>query len=98
MNQYNEYITISAEEEPEINLKDLFAGLLLRWKQILACILVCALLGCGVAFLRATTPASLNDRLENARAQLTEEQVADVESLYARYVGYQEYQRRLQDN
>lgn len=81
-----------------VDLRDLCAYLFLRWKSILASIIAFVILGCVVAFLHASTPASYSERLENARMQLTAEQASDIESLRARYVGYQEYQRSLQDD
>lgn len=98
MNSNNSVLCGNDDAGLEIDLKDLLACILLCWKSVLACILIFILLGCGVAYSRASTPASFTERLESARSQLTEEQAADVESLRARYVGYQEYQRSLQDD
>lgn len=94
----NQYL---AEGEMEIDLADLLGQILIRWKFVALCLLICAVLGCGFAFFRAsgTEPAApAVERIQSAHDALTEEQAATVESLLRRSVIYQTYRSQLQEN
>ena len=59
MSQYQGQIPyMMPEDDAETDLRDLLAAVLLRWKAVLACILIFGLLGCGTAFLRAAAASS----------------------------------------
>lgn len=102
MNENN--ITVMAvpatdEDETELDLLDLLATMLLKWKQILAWFLICAILGCGYATMKNsrsnTEPVTLRKALESTREQLTEDKALAVERLFLQYLSYQDLQRDL---
>ena len=102
MNEKN--ITLMAmpsvnEEFTEIDLRDLLADFLLKWKRILALLLIGALLGFGAAKMKAakqvTEPVTLEKAIENARARLSEDDTLMAEQLYFQYLGYRDYQKEM---
>ena len=86
------------EEETELDLRDLLAELLLKWKAILALLLVGAVLGFGWAHFRnrnVTEPVAIEKAVENARAQLSEDKAVAVEQLFFQYVNYLNLQKEM---
>ena len=86
------------DKERSVDLTDLLAAILLRWKTVIACFLIFVILGVGISFVFATSSVPLSEQITSARDELTEEEIADVENLRARYLAYQDYQRTLQDD
>ena len=77
------------EEEQEIDVMDALAQVLLKWKTVLACLLVFAVLGCGFAFLRKQEIPSVADRIEGTRAALTADKANEAEAIFAAYCALQ---------
>lgn len=81
-----------------IELPDLLAVVLLKWKGILALMLVGAVLGFGWAQFKnrnAAEPGSVEEAMEAAREQLPEDQAIVVEQLFLQYVNYLNLQKEM---
>ena len=100
MNENN--ITVVAkpaqkQDEIELDLRDLLANLLLKWKTILAVLLIGAILGFGVAQMKSgkeTEPVS-EEAIATAREKLASDKATMVEQLFFQYVGYKELQEDI---
>lgn len=94
-------MTVPAEEEDEteLNLLDLLATCLLQWKKILALLLIGALLGCGWAYIKNANskmePVEIEQAVEDARGQLSEDKAVAVEQLFFQYVNYLNLQKEM---
>lgn len=96
-------ITVVAQPEQThdgvlIDLPDLLAVVLLRWKSILALLLVGALLGFGWARFKnshTAEPASAEEAIDAARELLSEDKAVAVEQLFFQYVSYLELQKEM---
>lgn len=87
------------EEDTEIDLRDLLAELLLKWKAILALLLVGAILGCSIALMQGggeKKPITDED-IANARALVASDKAATVDQLFFQYVSYKELQEDIRD-
>ena len=85
------------EDETELDLLDLLAVVLLKWKMILAVLLIGALLGFGVTKLKGgkeTEPVS-EEAINTARDTLATDKATMVEQLFFQYVGYKELQEDI---
>ena len=87
--------------EKNVDLKDLLATILSKWLVLVICIVIGALIGAGLTWLRASGPeeaeVSAQDALSSARDSLTAEQVQNVDYLYTQYAAYRNYRFLLQD-
>lgn len=100
MNENN--ITVMAvpaqeQDEVEIDLLDLLADLLLKWKKILAFLLIGAILGCGGALLKGGGGAKpvTEEALVAARELLASDKEVLVDQLFFQYVSYKEFQEEM---
>ena len=100
MNENN--ITVVAksaqkQDEIELDLRDLLANLLLKWKTILAVLLIGALLGFGVAQMKGgkETEPITEDTITTAREKLASDKATMVEQLFFQYVSYKELQEDI---
>lgn len=87
------------QDEVEIDLLDLLAALLLKWKLVLALLLVGAIVGYGGAYVKnansKTEPVEIEKAVEDARGQLSEDQAAAVEQLTLQYANYLNLQKEM---
>ena len=92
---------IPEEDDSPLDLKDILAQILLRWKLILVFMIIFGALGIGFAYYRANKQAQntsrVADRISNTRKGMSEETAEYVENLHSRYLSLQEYQRFLQE-
>jgi hypothetical protein len=92
---------IPEEDDSPLDLKDILAQILLRWKLILVFMIIFGVLGIGFAYYRANKQAQntsrVADRISSARKGLSEESAVYIENLHSRYLSLQEYQRFLQE-
>ena len=100
MNENNNPVWTMPAQEPdemEIDLLDLMAELLLKWKAILALLLVGAMLGCGAALLMGGGKAEpvTDDAISGAKSQVAGDSATMVEQLFFQYVSYKEYQEDM---
>ena len=96
MNQNTEYAYI--DDELEIDLKDMLAGVFLRWKAVLLCMILLGAIACGIAFLRCFVGKRVSDEdIAGARSTLASDQAADVDWIFLQYRAYQDFQRELKD-
>lgn len=101
MNENN--ITLMAmpaqeQNEAEIDLLDLLAVVLLKWKAIVALLLVGAVIGCGAALLKGggeTEAVTKEAALAEAKAQVSSDKALAVEQLFFQYVSYKELQEDM---
>lgn len=88
-----------ASDELELDLRDMLASLLLRWKTVLLFFLIAAVLGCGYAMVRNSRSSGAegvtDEDVAEARLELAENKASDAERLFFQYVAYQELQRDL---
>ena len=80
----------------QIDLKDLLAHIILKWKFIVLCMIFVGLLGYGVALLRGSNTESLT--ATSARALITEDKAEDVDQLFNQYQYYTQYRRTLMND
>ena len=97
MNRIEPFLSDSDNNEVEIDLRNLLAYILLKWKTIALCGAVCLALGMAASFLQGGSDAPVSFVLEDERAKLTEAQAEKVESLFYGRQIYQDYQLDLQD-
>ncbi|MBQ6611928.1 MAG: hypothetical protein IJH70_16020 [Oscillospiraceae bacterium] len=87
------------QEEIELDLLDLLAAFLLKWKMILALLLVGAFLGYGWAHFKNVNnkmePVEIEKAVEDARGQLSEDKAVAVEQLFFQYVSYLNLQKEI---
>ena len=97
--KYNTEVMPQEPEELELDLRDMLAVLLLKWKTVLACFLVLAVLCCGFALVKNSRTAEkdqvTDEEIEEARSKLAENKAIDAERLFFQYLAYQELQRDL---
>lgn len=90
---------VQVQEEIELDLLDLLAVFLLKWKLILALLLVGAVLGYGWAHLKNANnklePVEIEKAVEDARGQLSEDKAVAVEQLFFQYVNYLNLQKEM---
>ena len=100
MNKNDVTIIAKTAETPagiELDVLDMLAVLLLKWKMILAVLLIGALLGFGVAQMKggkATEPVS-EEAIDSAKEKLASDKATMVEQLFFQYVGYKELQEDI---
>ena len=85
------------QNEVEIDLLDLLAALLLKWKTILAVLLIGAIVGCGGAVLKGggeKEPVT-DAAIAAARARVAKDKAVAVEQLFFQYVSYKELQEDM---
>ena len=93
MNKNDVTIIAKTAETPagiELDVLDMLAVLLLKWKMILAVLLIGALLGFGVAQMKggkATEPVS-EEAIDSAKEKLASDKATMVEQLFSQYLGY----------
>lgn len=102
MNENNITVVAKTAEAQDIiglDLLDLLAVLLLKWKRILAVVLIGAILGFGLAQMRGNsssdTEKTVEEAIEEARGQLSEDKAVAVEQLFFQYVNYLELQKEM---
>ena len=87
------------QEEVELDLLDLLAAFLLKWKLILIMLLVGAVLGYGWAHFKNANnkiePVEIEKAVEDARGQLSEDKAVAVEQLFFQYVSYLNLQKEM---
>ena len=94
-------VTRSAQEqeEVEIDLLNLLAELLLKWKIIVALLLVGVVLGYEWASFRNVNykvePVEIEKAVEDARGRLSEDKALAVEQLFFQYVNYLNLQKEM---
>ena len=88
---------VQKQDEIELDLRDLLANLLLKWKTILAVLLIGALLGFGVAQMKGgkETEPITEDTITTAREKLASDKATMVEQLFFQYVSYKELQEDI---
>lgn len=90
-------VPVIEEDEEKLDLRDLFATILLKWKTILAVLLIGALLCFGVAQMKGgkeTEPVT-EEGINAARERLATDKATMVEQLFFQYVGYKELQEDI---
>ena len=100
MNENNITIMTSPaqkREELEIDLLDMLADLLLKWKKILAFILIGAILGCGGAMIKngGEKKQVTEEAIARARDKLATDKAILVDQLFFQYVSYKEFQEDM---
>ena len=88
---------VQKQDEVEIDLLDLLAELLLKWKAILAVLLVGAVVGCGAALLQGggEKKAVTDEQIAEARALVASDKAKAVDQLFFQYVSYKELQEDM---
>ena len=88
---------VQEQDEIEINLLDLLAALLLKWKTILAVLLIGAVVGCGAALLQGggEKKAITDEQIAEARALVASDKAEAVDQLFFQYVSYKELQEDM---
>ena len=99
MNDNKMSITVPSfsRNEIEIDLLDMLSDLLLKWKTVLAFLLIGAILGCGRTMLLGnddTEPVTAED-LDRARAQVAADKALAVDQLFLQYISYKELQEDI---
>ena len=94
--------TVPAAEENvrELDLLDLLADCLLRWKTVLVLLLVGAVLGYSWAHVKnknMAEPLVIEKAVEEARGKLSEDKAVAVEQLFFQYVSYKEFQKEIRN-
>ncbi len=85
--------------EREISLKELFWGFLLGWRQLICCVIIFAVLLCGMRYfldIRAYR-ASQNFNIDKAKEELEREELEKVENaveIKNQISGYENYQKK----
>lgn len=81
----------------EIDLRDLLAKLLLKWKSILFFLLIGAILGCSGVLLMGggKTNQVMEEELAVAREELASDKIVLVDQLFFQYVSYKEFQEDM---
>ena len=81
----------------ELDLLDLLAELFLKWKRILAFLLIGAILGYGGALVKSGGKAEpvTEQALADARAKIASDKALAVEQLFFQYVSYKELQEDM---
>lgn len=81
------------DDEKAIDLRDMFAELLRKWKQILTAAVLGAVIGCAAACVKESNsqqiqndPVAVTSAVDSTRAALDEPTVANVEELYLQYI------------
>ena len=103
MNENTSAMALQQEpEELELDLRDMLAALLLKWKTVLAWFLILALLCCGFALVKNSRtgekkPAVTDEDIEETRGKLAENKAVDAERLFFQYLAYQQLQRDTTD-
>ena len=102
MNENNITVVAKTAETQDViglDLVDMLAVLLLKWKRILAVVLIGAILGFGLAQMRGNsssdTEKTVEEAIEEARGQLSEDKAVAVEQLFFQYVNYLELQKEM---
>ena len=100
MNKNDVTIIAKTAETPagiELDVLDMLAVLLLKWKMILAVLLIGALLGFGVAQMKGgkETEPITEDTITTAREKLASDKATMVEQLFFQYVSYKELQEDI---
>ena len=87
------------QEVIDLDLRDLLAGLLLRWKLILLFALAAALLGACLPLLKTASYAGQpsEEAIALAREKVSEDDALEAESLFARYQGDKAVQQDTAD-
>ncbi len=81
------------QEESTINLTNLFGHLLIKWKVILYVSVIAAVIGGVIGLLKNGDTANVKTKdpetlLTEAKAKLTEDQIAEAEELYSVLISY----------
>ncbi|MCR5090924.1 MAG: hypothetical protein K6C08_15605 [Oscillospiraceae bacterium] len=87
------------KKETELDLQDLLAYLLVKWKKIIAFLVIGALLGCGGALInnhQKKEPIT-EEVLYEAREVLATDKAVLVDQLFFQYVSYKEFQEDMRD-
>ena len=83
----------------EIDMLDLLANFLLKWKVIVALLLAGAVLGYGWARFKNAdnkmVPVEIEKAVEDAGGQLAENKAVAVEQLFFQYVNYLNLQKEM---
>ena len=91
-------VPAAEEDETELDLLDLLADCLLRWKTVLALLLVGAVLGYSWAHVKnknMAEPLVIEKAIEEARGKLSEDKAVAVEQLFFQYVNYLNLQKEM---
>lgn len=84
----------AGRNEIEIDLLDMLADLLIKWKAILAVLLIGAILGCGWALYsgkKLNKPVT-DQQISSAKAKVASDRATAIEQLFFQYVSYKELQ------
>ena len=75
------------------------AALLLKWKAILALLLIGAILGCSIALLKGGGEKKpiTDEEIGAARALVASDKADAVDQLFFQYVSYKELQEDIRD-
>lgn len=83
------------KEEREINFKDLFMNIALKWRTIIVCMLVFAIFANGFAIMKTyktvketKTVQNQSVDLQQYKDELTEDQIVSAEHAYSTYLKY----------
>lgn len=90
---------VQVQEEIELDLLDLLAVFLLKWKLVFIMLLVGVVLGYGWAHFKNANsrmePVEIEKAVEDARGQLSEDKAVAVEQLFFQCVNYLELQKEM---
>lgn len=94
------------DDDIEINFKDLFFYILSKWKMIIILMVIGAVGAGAFSYYRSAraarsseaTDTYSDEKLETARAALSDDAVSNVEAIYRQYKAYQTNQQTVADN
>ncbi len=87
---------VQMQDVMELDIRDLLAQLLLKWKKILSFILAGAILACGIALLKNNIEKKpvTDEKIAKARAMVATDKAAMVDDLLFQYISYKELQEK----
>ena len=89
----------AAQDVIELDMKDLLAALLLRWKKILCWVLVGAALGICFALVKNATAKeqTIEEKIVETREKLSDREAENVERLFSQYKEYKALELEMAD-
>lgn len=98
----NELYTNREIEEVALNLPDVIAFIIYKWKWLIGWIFIGALIGGLLWFMASSkietiTYESLTEKVVAMKERLSNDQIDQVQYLYSQYVSYKDYRQAMQD-